>query len=55
MILIKLFEDTNDVVDTWSSMFLNIVDKHLPMKSQRVKYKKVYEAYILSNNVYPNI
>ena len=38
--IIKLFEDTNDVVDTWSSMFLNIVDKHLPMKSQRVKHRQ---------------
>ena len=32
--IIKLFDDTNDVVDTWSPIFLNIVEKHLPMKSQ---------------------
>ena len=38
--IIKLFDDTNDVVDTWSTMFLNIVDKHLPLKSQRVKHKQ---------------
>ena len=38
--IIKLFDDTNDVIDTWSTMFLNIVDKHLPLKSQRVKHKQ---------------
>ena len=38
--LIKVFDDTNDVVDTWSHMFLSIVDKHLPLKSHRVKYKQ---------------
>ena len=38
--LIKVFEDTNDVVDTWSSLFLSIVDKYLPLKTHRVKYKQ---------------
>ena len=38
--LIKVFDDTNDVVDTWSHMYLSIVDKHLPLKSHRVKYKQ---------------
>ena len=38
--LIKVFDDTNDVVETWSDMFLSIVDKHLPLKSHRVKYKQ---------------
>ena len=38
--LIKVFDATNDVVDTWSHMFLSIVDKHLPLKSHRVKYKQ---------------
>ena len=38
--VIKVFVDTNDVVDTWSHMFLSIVDKHLPLKSDRVKYKQ---------------
>ena len=38
--LVKVFEDTNDVVDTWSSLFLSIVDKHLPLKTHRVKFKQ---------------
>ena len=28
--LIKVFDDTNDVVDTWSHMFLSIVDNIYP-------------------------
>ena len=38
--IIKIFENTNDIVDTWSSTFLNIVDKPLPLKLQRVKHKQ---------------
>lgn len=37
--IIKVFDDTNEIVDTWSSLFLKIVDKHLPLKTQRVKHK----------------
>lgn len=37
---IKIFEDINDTLETWSSMFLEIVDKHLPLKTLRVKYKQ---------------
>ena len=38
--LFKVFDDTNDVVDTWSHVFLFIADTHLPLKSHRVKYKQ---------------
>ncbi len=38
--IIKVFDDTNEVVETWSSMFLNIVDKHPPMKTHRVKHSQ---------------
>ena len=34
---IKVFDDTNDVVETWSSLYLEIADKHLPLKQHRVK------------------
>ena len=32
-----MFDDTNEAVETWSSLFLDIVDKHLPLKQHRVK------------------
>ena len=32
-----MFDDTNDVVETWSSLFLDIAVKHLPLKHHRVK------------------
>ena len=38
--VIKIFDDTNDALETWSSMFIEIVDKHLPLKTHRVKYKQ---------------
>ena len=38
--IIKMFDDTNDVVETWSSLFLDIADKHLPLKQHRVKRKQ---------------
>ena len=38
--VIKIFDDTNDTLETWSSMFIEIVDKHLPLKTHRVKYKQ---------------
>ena len=37
---IKIFDDTNDIVESWSSLFLDIIDKHLPMKQHRVKRKQ---------------
>ena len=38
--IIKIFDDTNDTLDSWSSMFIEIVDKHLPLKTLRVKRKQ---------------
>ena len=35
-----MFDDTNDTVETWSSLFLDIVNKHLPLKQHRVKHKQ---------------
>ena len=32
-----MFDDTNDVVETLSSLVLDIADKHLPLKQHRVK------------------
>ena len=38
--IVKMFDDTNDIVETWSSLFFDIVNKHLPLKQHRVKYKQ---------------
>ena len=38
--IIEMFDDTNDVVETWSSLFLDIADKHLPLKQHRVKHQQ---------------
>ena len=38
--VIKIFDDTNDIVESWSSLFLDIIDKHLPLKQHRVKRKQ---------------
>ena len=38
--IIKMFDDTNDVVETWPSLFLDIADKHLPLKQHRVKRRQ---------------
>ena len=38
--IIKMFDDTNDAVETWSSLFLDVVNKHLPLKQHRVKRKQ---------------
>ena len=35
--IIYIFDDTNSVVETWSSLFLDIADKHLPLKQHKVK------------------
>ena len=37
--IVKIFDDTNGTLDYWSSMF--IVDKHLPLKTLRVKHKQL--------------
>ena len=38
--IIKMFDDTNDAVETWSSLFLDVANKHLPLKQHRVKRKQ---------------
>ena len=36
---IKLFDDTDDVTEAWLDLFLQVVDKHIPIKQHRVKHK----------------
>ena len=36
---IKLFDDTDDILEAWSDLFLQIVDNHVPIKQHRVKHK----------------
>ena len=36
---IKLFDDTNDILEAWLDLFLQVVDKHVPIKQHRVKNK----------------
>ena len=36
---IKLFDDTDDILEAWSDLFLQVVDKHVPIKQLRVKHK----------------
>lgn len=35
--LIKLFDDTDDILEAWSDLFLEVVDKNIPVKQHRVK------------------
>ena len=35
-----MFEDTDDILEAWSDLFLEVVDKHVPIKLHRVKHKK---------------
>ena len=37
--LMKLFDDTDDILAAWTDLFLEVVDKNKPIKSHRVKYK----------------
>ena len=37
--LIKLFEDTDDILEAWTDLFLQVVDKNMPIKQHRVKRK----------------
>jgi len=32
-----LFEDTDDIVDSWYKSFTDILDSHIPVKEKRVK------------------
>ena len=36
---IKLFDDTDDIMEAWLDLFLQVVDKHVPLKQHRVKHK----------------
>ena len=38
--IIKVFDDVNDIVDTWYDLFCDIVDKHLPLRQHHVKRKQ---------------
>ncbi len=35
--IVRLFEEPNDMVDTWSTLFLDVVNKQVPLKQHRVK------------------
>ena len=35
--IIKVFEEPDEILETWSDLFLKVVDSHLPMKQHRVK------------------
>ena len=37
---IKLFDDTDDIMEAWLYLFLQVVDQHVPIKQHRVKHKK---------------
>ena len=37
--LIKLFDDPDDILEAWTYLFLEVVDKHIPIKKHRVKRK----------------
>ena len=37
--LIKLFDDTDDILEAWTDLFLQVVDKNMPIKQHRVKRK----------------
>ena len=36
---IKLFDDTDDIMEAWLDLFLQVVDTHVPVKQHRVKHK----------------
>ena len=36
---IKLFDDTDDILEAWLDLFLQVVDKHMPLKQHRVRHK----------------
>ena len=36
---IKIFDDTDDIMEAWLDLFLQVVDKHIPIKQHRVKQK----------------
>ena len=36
--LIKIYEDPNDALETWTMLFREVVDQHLPLRQKRVKH-----------------
>ena len=36
---IKLFDDTDDIMDAWLYLLLQVVDKHVPIKQHTVKHR----------------
>ncbi|MEW8548507.1 MAG: reverse transcriptase family protein, partial [Candidatus Thiodiazotropha sp.] len=36
--VIKVFDNVNDALDTWYSLFSEVIDKHVPLKQHRVKH-----------------
>ena len=37
--IIEYFDDINEAVDVWNTLFLEVVNKHAPLKSYRIKRK----------------
>ena len=37
--IIRIFDDTNDILSAWSDLFLEVVDANVPIKQHRVKRK----------------
>ena len=37
--IINIFDITNDILNVWSDLFLEVVDSNVPIKQQRVKRK----------------
>ena len=37
--IIQLFDNTDDVLETWTDLFLDVVNKNIPVKEHRVKHK----------------
>ena len=37
--IIEYFDDINEAVDVWNNLFLEVVNKHAPLKSHRIKRK----------------
>ena len=37
--LIKLFDDPDDILEAWTDLFLEVVDKHIPIKNTGLSEK----------------
>ena len=37
--IIHIFDDTNDILNAWTDLFLEVVDANVPIKQHRVKHK----------------